>query len=1093
MDSKNLKILLAVIVALCIGQFSYAQNHNELNLIVQQAALAAQNNDFTTAKHNYDAAISIVAKQPNSDLILAVPEDLSEYIIITQAKTNPEEAQKCALTFLELQMHCLSYCATQGYFQSKEDYVDNISVAMIGMGYTMADAGLLKAAEECISAGVVIYPQSEISTPEYPMAYERLGYFYSEYCQDYISELNCKYEGFKTSVSLFGYEAELTQQIFSRLTTAYAFNFAFLAFVGESGERFRTNDVKHVPYEPLIKLTELWDGFRSEVVSAAGEKQYQALLNVNPINLNGGPRISFGSKAWDAFYKSLAALHYNQIEDYEEYVNDLYNSLDNHDDVMAYSRDLITSLRNHNQVNLAFDLYKKVADKVAPRKDLIESVNEMAGELALAYGLYDKAWTYVKDLEANIDSVDYCNKEAHLRRMSLLGSLYRVSCNYQKYLEVSLKAVETADADSLSVPISLRKMLYNNLSVAYTDVNDKELAVKTIKKAIDLGRSMAIQDRQDPDDPKGLLWPVTEYGNLADLYIDGKDFESANKILQDCLTFYSYNYPTTSRLRAVYYSLMYIAEAAKGYESMWKWANESYNQSLASYLAQSHGMTKIQRTDFWRKMDSNSLEIFSKFALDNESFTDLAYNAALIQKGFLLKYDAVISDNISRSNDSELIQAYNAFKLAESTGSNEKYALEERAMYLYSKHPEFVRDASFTTWKNVQESLIKGDMAIEFVKSCSDGKSVNYAALLLQPEWEKPVIVQLSTERDMDALLAKGARAYLDNERFYSIVWGQIEPYLDGVKRIYFSPYGALSQLNIEVLQNAKGKPMNKVYDMYRVSSTADLYRRETVEYDSATLFGGLNYDLDTDSMQSISRGYSEGQWFTSTPVVFDDSLTRKGWSYLPGTKKEVEQISGILSKESIENVTIMADSGTEESFKALSGRSTPILHVATHGFYITEKQAERSNPSLLKKDEGDSHIYPLRRCGLMMSGGQHAWIGKNIPEGIDDGILTAEEIAGLNLSGTDLLVLSACQTGLGEIGGDGVYGLQRGFKIAGVNTIVMSLWEVSDAATEVLMTKFYSLLAKGKSKREAFDAAVEAVKKEYKSPEYWAAFIMLD
>ena len=1088
-----MKRIIIIAIFLLFGSVIFAQSQSEIESLCQKSVAAAQNGDFATAKQNYDSAISLIAKKPNSDLVLSVPEDLSEYIIVTQAQTNPEEARKCALTLLELQMHCLSYYASQGYFESKEDYVDNISVAMISMGYTMADAGLLKDAEECLSAGVAIYPQSEIYTPDYPMAYERLGYFYSEYSQDYISELNCKYEGFKTSVSLFGYDAELTQQIFSRLTTAYAFNFAFLAFVGESGERFQTNDVKHVPYEQLIKLTELWDGFRSEVVSAAGNKQYQALLNVNPINLNGEPRISFGSKAWDAFYKSLAALHYNQIEDYEAYVNDLFDSLDDHDDVMAYSRDLTTSLRNHNQVNLAFDLYKKVADKVAPRKDLIESVNEMAGELALAYGLYDKAWTYVKDLEANIDSVDDCNKEAHLRRMSLLGSLYRVSCNYQKYLEVSMKAVETADADSLSVPISLRKMLYNNLSVAYTDVNDKELAVKTIKKAIDLGRSMAIQDGQDPDDPKGLLWPVTEYGNLADLYIDGKDFESANKILQDCLTFYSYNYPTTSRLRAVYYSLMYIAEAAMDYESMWKWANESYNQSLSSYLAQSHGMTKIQRTDFWRKVDSNSLEIFSKFALNNDSFTDLAYNASLIQKGFLLKYDAIISDNISKSNDPELIQTYNDFKQAESAGSSEKYALEEKVMYLYSKHPEFVRDASFTTWKNVQESLVKGDMAIEFVKSCSDGKSVNYAALMIQSGWEKPVIVQLSTERDMDALLAKGARAYLDNERFYSIVWGQIEPYLDGVKRIYFSPYGALSQLNIEVLQNAKGKPMNKVYDMYRVSSTADLYRGETVEYDSATLFGGLNYDLDTDTMQSISRGYAEGKWFGSAPVVFDEGLTRKGWNYLPGAKKEVEQISGILSKESIESVTIMADSGTEESFKALSGRSTPILHVATHGFYITEKQAERSNPSLLKKDEGDSHIYPLRRCGLMMSGGQHAWLGENIPDGIDDGILTAEEIAGLNLSGTDLLVLSACQTGLGEIGGDGVYGLQRGFKIAGVNTIIMSLWEVSDAATEVLMTKFYLMLTKGKSKREAFDAAVEAVKKEYESPEYWAAFIMLD
>ena len=523
MDSKNLKILSVVIVAICIGQLLHAQNHNELNLIVQQATASAQNNDFTTAKQNYDAAISIVAKQPNSDLILAVPENLSEYIIITQAKTNPEEAQKCALTLLELQMHCLSYCASQGYFERKEDYVDNISVAMISMGYTLADAGLLKDAAECLTAGIAIYPQSEINTPEYPMAYERLGYFYSEYCEDYLGQLNCQYEGFKVSASLYGYDAELTQQIFSRLATAYAINFAFLAFVGEGGERLQTYDLKYVPYEQLIKLTELWDGLRSEIVSAAGDKQYQVLLNVNPINLNGEPRIRFGTRSWDLFYRAIAALHNSKIEDYETYVQELLDSLSDCDDVIAYSRNLVTSLRNHNQVNLAFDLCDIVADKVAARTALVESVNYMAGELALAYGFYDKAWTYVKDLETNIDSVGYCNKEAHLRRLSLLGSLYRVNGDYKKNLEVSLKAVAIADADSMMVPTLLRKMLYNNLSVAYTDIKEKELALKSINQAIDLGRSFAMQDGQDPDDPRTILWPVTEYGNLADHYIDNKD------------------------------------------------------------------------------------------------------------------------------------------------------------------------------------------------------------------------------------------------------------------------------------------------------------------------------------------------------------------------------------------------------------------------------------------------------------------------------------------------------------------------------------------------------------------------------------------
>ncbi len=1057
------------------------------------AITASSNNNFSVAKKYFDEVLSIISKRPNSDLMLGIPDELAEYIIINQAKVNIEEAQQCATLLMELQMQCLSYCATHGYFQTKEDYVNNISSVAMGMGFTLADAGLLKDAEDCITAAISVYQQTGVYTKEYPSAYEQLGYFYSEYCKNYIQELKSNYEGFKAAVTLYGIDAEISKQIFGRLCTSYAINFAFLANVGASGERFQLNNVRHVSYESLIDLANLWDQCRTEIISSNGLEQFQRLLNVSLINLNGDPKIRFGTKEWDLFYKSLAAIQYNQIDDYEVFVQDLLNSLEDFDDVMAYSRDLVTSLRNHNQVNLFFELYDRVADKVAPRKNLVESVNDMSGELALAYGFYDKAWTYVKDLETNIDSVDYSNKEAHLRRLSLLGSLYRVNGNYPKYLEVSLKAVKIADTDSVSVPISLRKILYNNLSVAYTGAGENELAFKAINKAIELGRSIAVEGGENPDDPKGLLWPVTEYGNLADYYIASGDLEKVDRILQDCLIFYKNNYPTTPRLRNVYYGLMYLSQVSEDYESMRKWANESYNQSLSAYMSQSHGMTKIQRTDFWRKMDPNSLEIFSKFALDNDLFSDLAYNAALIQKGFLLRYDAIISENIYKSNDKELVQAYNDFKRAESAGIKEKYHLEENVMYLYSKHPEFIRDISFTMWKDVQQTLFKGDMAIEFAKCCSDGKDVSYAALLLQSGWERPIIVRLASERDMDALLEKGPRAYLDNERFYSIVWGHIEPYLNGVKRIYFSPYGTLSQLNIEALRNNTGKPMNKVYDIHRVSSTADLCDVESRTYSSATLFGGLNYDLDTDLMKSISRGYSGVQRATSFPPEFGEDLIRKGWSYLPGTKKEVEQISGILDKVSIENITITADYGTEESFKALSGKSTPILHVATHGFYISEKQAERSNPSLLKKDEGDSHIYPLRRCGLIMSGGQHAWLGESIPNGIDDGILTAEEIAGLNLSGTDLLVLSACQTGLGEIGGDGVYGLQRGFKIAGVNTIIMSLWEVSDAATEVLMTKFYGLLTKGKSKRDAFDAAVEAVKKLYPSPEYWAAFVMLD
>ena len=504
-------------------------------------------------------------------------------------------------------------------------------------------------------------------------------------------------------------------------------------------------------------------------------------------------------------------------------------------------------------------------------------------------------------------------------------------------------------------------------------------------------------------------------------------------------------------------------------------------------------MTKVQRTDFWNKMNTHSLEVIAQFALNDESFSDVAYDVSLIQKGFLLKYEQIIENNIVNSDDSQLKASYYDFKKAESKGDKQRDALEEKVMYLYSKHPEFIREANFTTWQDVRANLVKGDAAIEFVKCCSDGKKASYAAIIIRPEWSAPHTVKLASENEMNAMFSKGSRAYYDNDGLYSITWGQLEPHLKGANRIFFSPDGVLSQMNIEILHNSKGKAIYDVYDLHRISSTANLNITDLASYETATLYGGLNYDLDTKSMQASSRSYDNLCKITDQSTYVAGDNTRKGWNYLPGTKIEVEQISTLLDKGMVNNTIFTADSGTEESFKTQSGHSAQIIHIATHGFYLNEKQAEKMDNNVFTHNDTDSHTYPLRRSGLLMSGGQHIWMGEEIPEGIDDGILTAEEIAGLNLSNTDLLVLSACQTGLGEIGGDGVYGLQRGFKIAGVGTIIMSLWEVDDQTTSLMMQTFYRNLIKGKSKRESFAIAQSEVRKKYDNPKYWAAFIMLD
>lgn len=143
--------------------------------------------------------------------------------------------------------------------------------------------------------------------------------------------------------------------------------------------------------------------------------------------------------------------------------------------------------------------------------------------------------------------------------------------------------------------------------------------------------------------------------------------------------------------------------------------------------------------------------------------------------------------------------------------------------------------------------------------------------------------------------------------------------------------------------------------------------------------------------------------------------------------------------------------------------------------------------------NENVGYVDPMLRSELMLAGGNRAWQGDTIPDTIEDGILTAKEISHLNLRETDLVVLSACETGLGDISSEGVFGLQRAFKQAGAQTIIMSLWNVKDEATQYLMTNFYSYLMQGASKREAFIQARNKCREQYHDPVSWAGFIMLD
>ena len=212
----------------------------------------------------------------------------------------------------------------------------------------------------------------------------------------------------------------------------------------------------------------------------------------------------------------------------------------------------------------------------------------------------------------------------------------------------------------------------------------------------------------------------------------------------------------------------------------------------------------------------------------------------------------------------------------------------------------------------------------------------------------------------------------------------------------------------------------------------------------------------------------------------------------LPGTKIEVQNIEKLLKQNQWNVTSFLNKEASEEKIKNI--RSPDILHIATHGFFIPEKDGE--TPIVYSKDISLAFDNPLTRSGLLLAGVEKNLAGDPLLSGTaaeEDGILTALEVMNLNLDHTDLVILSACETGSGKIrNGEGVFGLQRAFLVSGANNLVMSLWKVSDEATQELMIGFYTNFLISKDKASAFRKAQLELKKKYAAPFYWGAFVLI-
>jgi len=344
--------------------------------------------------------------------------------------------------------------------------------------------------------------------------------------------------------------------------------------------------------------------------------------------------------------------------------------------------------------------------------------------------------------------------------------------------------------------------------------------------------------------------------------------------------------------------------------------------------------------------------------------------------------------------------------------------------------------------------------------------------------------------------------APLWSDSVYRDLWKPIEDALGGARRIYFSPDGALNLVSFPVIPIGNRRRLIDKYDVRVVTSTRDLViDNSAAASNSAVLIGDPRFEL-TEAQQRAAVHLTApeksveatSQASSGSGLRSEELRQKKNLAPLPATKLEIESIRSLLEKQGWKVKTFTGEQATEEAVKLAQGPR--VLHVATHAFFLKD-QAWTENPTSLGSLQG--YEDPMLRSGLFFAGAARVLRGEKPADDLEDGILSAYEATGLNLHGTELVVLSACETGRGQIAnGEGVFGLWRALHQAGAQTVLMSLWSVPDRETQELMTLFYSKWLSGEVKQQALREAEmelhEKVKARYGEdrPFYWGGFILV-
>ena len=394
-------------------------------------------------------------------------------------------------------------------------------------------------------------------------------------------------------------------------------------------------------------------------------------------------------------------------------------------------------------------------------------------------------------------------------------------------------------------------------------------------------------------------------------------------------------------------------------------------------------------------------------------------------------------------------------------------------------------------------------------------QTVYYAAVVV-PRHKYPHFVRLATTNELADVLATDVTPasfnYItsksESEYLYQLVWEPLLPYIEEAQYLHLCPTGLLSRIAFGTLQtgNIHHRRVMDKWSIHYYGALRDLLQLKADNGPatdvSALLVGGVKFDLTTEEWNNLmaENPVRAGVKLTEEEEAPILALAARGedFNYLPGTLEEVMAISQLFPNDWVVKL-LSGVVATEENLTAIANESPDILHIATHGYFFPTPDENNSKIGAKKNKKGrEDNIAassnPLLRSGLALAGINRVWKGGESIDGLEDGILTALEVSNLDLFNTKLVVLSACETGRGDIDNtEGILGLRRAFKIAGAQQLIISLWKVPDAQTSELMQLFYAKYLSGTSVHRAFEYAQKEMSKRYDNPYYWAAFLLIE